>query len=32
MGDATPADLDALDGASSDVIDLLCACLRYRFR
>jgi hypothetical protein len=32
MGDATPADLDALDGASSDVIDLLRACLRDRFR
>jgi hypothetical protein len=32
MGDATPADLDALEGASSDAIDLLRACLRYRFR
>jgi hypothetical protein len=32
MGDATPADLHTLDGASSDVIDLLRACLRYRFR
>jgi hypothetical protein len=32
MGDATPADLDALDGASSDAIDLLRACLRYRLR
>jgi hypothetical protein len=30
MVGATPADLDVLEGATSEVIDLLRACLRYR--